>query len=66
MEKKRVTITLSFKCDHLFNQVSQNIKCALKRTYFFAELNVLHNPKGLNLNRQLTKVFELNAAYIIY
>lgn len=53
MEKKRVIIT------SLFNQPDQGI-C------FSAEINILQTTKGLNRKRQLTKVLDLKAAYIIY
>lgn len=66
LEKKQVRITLSLKGDHLFKRIGQNHKCVLKRTRLYAELNILHTTRGLNVNKQLTTMPDLKAVHIIY
>lgn len=60
--KKRILFTPPFNGDNLFNRTSQNLKCATKYTYYYAERNILHTTYGLGLKRQRTKLTDVNVA----
>ena len=66
VKKKQVLMFLPFKGDHLFNQVSRNLKSALKRTYMAAELRILQTTKGLSYHNRSKRPVDQNASHVIY